>query len=150
MCSSQASCNAVERNSVSLCHLLTRPTGWSWLRQSALAAQQIGLHLLVSLNLDGAAPLENEALGKPHEASMGHLDLIRNAARFHGACGINGIAPDIIGKFVRPDDPRHNIAAVKTDPDLEVLVILLGDFTDCVPHGEREASDRLWVIVAWL
>src|SRR6516164_7982984 len=87
-------------------------------RASPLAAQQIGIHLLICFKLDGAAPLKDKMLGEAHKGGLRHLDLIRNAARFHGAGGVNGIAPDIIGKFVHADDPRHDIAAMKTDPDL--------------------------------
>src|SRR5689334_913849 len=84
---------------------------------SALAAQQIGLHLLVALQLDRATPLEIKLVRKPHEAGLRYLDLIRNAARFHGAGSVNGIAPDIVGEFVHADAAGHDVSGMEADPD---------------------------------
>lgn len=50
--------------------------------------------------------------------------------RLHGARRINGVAPDIICKFVSTNDTGHCFAGVNSDSHFEFFAVTLGYITD--------------------
>ena len=60
---------------------------------------------------------------------------------FHAACGIDRVAPDVIGEFVGADDAGDDRAGVNADPGLQLQAGRGGDRIHLIEHAQRQRGN---------
>jgi hypothetical protein len=81
----------------------------SFQRRHRAAEQKIGLHRTFTFDDDAAVRLKLKALMKMSMGRCRNLNTIWQAVRFHATGDVHRVAPDIVNKLVRPDDPSHHL-----------------------------------------
>ena len=59
----------------------------------------------------------------------------------HPAGHVNSVAPDVVLRLPCPDDPSHHGADVHANPEHEVVVAVLVEAGQLLPHGEDVLSE---------
>src|SRR5688500_13210818 len=88
----------------------------------AAPQQPIRFHGAFALHLHRAALLGEEVAVQHGGGFLGELDAPREAARFHTAGDVDGVAPDVVDKFLDADDAGHGGAGVDADADADGLI----------------------------
>ena len=99
--------------------------------------EEVGGHVALALDLDFATALELVGVGLEHlEDVLRALRLVRHPRRVHPARHVDRVAPDVVLRLARPDNPRHHGPEVHPHPQHEVVVAVLVEAGELLPHGE--------------
>ena len=116
-----------------LSHKVVNPHG----RGRPAASEEVGGHFTFTLHLHFSPTLKLvRAVLEDLVHVLGDLGVVGQPGGVHPAGHVDGVAPDVVLRLPRPDDPRHHRPNVHPDPEHEVVVAVLVEAGQLLPHGE--------------
>lgn len=69
---------------------------------------------------------------------MTNLCVVGQTGGVHATRNVYGVAPDVVLRLPRPDHPRHHGSYVQSYSQHEVVVAVVVDTHQLVPHGKHK------------
>src|SRR6185437_7873790 len=87
-------------------------------RSSSLPSQYVpNLQFVGALDLDFAPGLADELIPDQAKGVAGNLDALALPLRFHPACDVHGIAPEVVDEFLAANDAGDHWAGIDADAE---------------------------------
>src|SRR5262249_22633301 len=116
----------------------------------SLPGQKPGAHYTLAFDHNLAAFLEHEIVFQPAMDLLRHLDFALDPGGLHARGHIDCVAPPVIEKPSGSDDPCDHRTCAKPDPQRHSPSARIGKAGDRLGHAQREACQRLQMVLAAL
>uniref|UniRef100_A0A182J3C9 Uncharacterized protein n=1 Tax=Anopheles atroparvus TaxID=41427 RepID=A0A182J3C9_ANOAO len=138
----------VENANASFPRLVSRLTYDSLILVQEAAEQIVHFHVVLTLDVHAAAPLEVVALAEHRYAVAADLDSAGHAGRVHAARDVHRVAPDVVVQLAGADHAGRHVAEVVADAhdQVELEQVAVERFHHLL-HGEGEVEQRVQVLV---
>jgi hypothetical protein len=102
------------------------PYKWSGSRQKPRRHHAFALHFNLSPLLEGKFFVQFQ------KYLFRDVYLSRFAVRFHAACGVHGVAPEVVAEFARADNARYCRASMDANTQLEISPVGVRKASSCI------------------